>query len=381
MISRTLLRVSLFGAAIALTSSLHPASAQGMDHSTMQMPMNMPMPPAKPKPAVTPAKKKPAKNPKPTGGTTTHPSAVPKPSATPPMDHAVVGHDMPMPASTDPAMPPMEGMAMPATDAQAPTMDHSAMPMPMDHAAMPSMSMAPTEPVTPIPVLTDADRAAAVAPAGGHAAHDNTIQSFTLIDRLETWNAEEGSGLEWEGQAWIGTDLNRLWLRSEGERTDGRTESASLEALYGRSVSPWWDVAAGVRHDFTPGGSQDFVAIGVMGLAPYKFEVAATTYLGSSGQTAARIEAEYETLLTNRLILQPLVELNFYGKDDPGRGIGSGLSTVEAGLRLRYEFTRRFAPYIGVVRERAFGGTADFRRAEGEDIDDTRIVAGLRIWF
>lgn len=381
MISSTLLRVSLLGAAIALTSPLRPAAAQGMDHSTMQMPMNMPMPPAKPKPAVTPAKKKPAKKPKPAGGSTAHPSAVPKPSATPPMDHAAMGHDMPMPTSTDPAMPPMEGMAMPASDAPAPPMDHSAMPMPMDHAAMPGMSMAPTEPLTPIPMLTDADRAAAVAPAGGHAAHDNTIQSFTLIDRLETWNTDQGSGLEWEGQAWIGTDLNRLWLRSEGERIGGRTENASLEALYGRSVSPWWDVVAGVRHDFTPGGSQDFAAIGVMGLAPYKFEVAATAYLGSSGQTAARIEAEYETLLTNRLILQPLVELNFYGKDDPRRGIGSGLSTVEAGLRLRYEFTRQFAPYIGVVRERAFGGTADFRRAEGEDIDDTRIVAGLRIWF
>jgi copper resistance protein B len=136
-----------------------------------------------------------------------------------------------------------------------------------------------------------------------------------------------------------------------------------------------------VRHDFEPQGSQDFAAIGVMGLAPYKFEVAATAYVGSSGQTAARVEAEYETLLTNRLVLQPLVELNFYGKDDPGRGIGSGLSTVEAGLRLRYEFTRRFAPYIGVVRERTFGATADFRRADGQDIDDTRLVAGLRIWF
>lgn len=118
-----------------------------------------------------------------------------------------------------------------------------------------------------------------------------------------------------------------------------------------------------------------------MGLAPYKFEVEATAYLGPSGQTAARFEVEYETLLTNRLILQPLLEVNLYGKDDPRRGIGSGLSTVEAGLRLRYEFTRQFAPYIGVVRERAFGGTADLRRADDEDIDDTRFVAGLRIWF
>ena len=104
-------------------------------------------------------------------------------------------------------------------------------------------------------------------------------------------------------------------------------------------------------------------------------------YVGEQGQTAARFEAEYELLLTNRLILQPLVEVDFYGKDDPSRGIGSGLSTAEAGLRLRYEFNRRFAPYIGIVHERAFGRTAEFRRAEGEGPRDTRLVAGIRIWF
>ena len=151
--------------------------------------------------------------------------------------------------------------------------------------------------------------------------------------------------------------------------------------LYGRAFAPWWDLIAGVRHDFKPGDSQDFLAIGVMGLAPYKFEVEATAYLGERGQTAARFEVEYETLLTNRLILQPQIEVNLYGKDDLRRGIGSGLSTAEAGLRLRYEFTRQFAPYIGIVHERAFGRTADFRRDEGEDADDTRLVAGVRIWF
>jgi len=140
-------------------------------------------------------------------------------------------------------------------------------------------------------------------------------------------------------------------------------------------------VVAGIRHDFKPGASQDFAAIGVMGLAPYKFEVEATGYIGESGQTAARFEVEYETLLTNRLILQPLVEVNVYGQNDERRGIGSGLSTAEAGLRLRYEVTRQFASYIGIVHERAFGRTADFRRAEGEDTDDTRVVAGFRIWF
>jgi len=305
------------------------------------------------------------------------------------MDHA----SMPMPA--DGSMQGMDHstMPMPADDKSMEGMDHSSMPMPadgsmqgMDHSTMPGMghagmTMAPTEPREPIPVLTAADRAAAIPPAGGHTVHDNSVQRFVLVDRLEAWNADQGTGFEWEGQSWVGTDLNRLWLRSEGEQVDGKLESADLQVLYGRSVATWWDVVAGIRHDFKPGASQDFAAFGVIGLAPYKFEVEATAYIGQGGQTGARFEAEYETLLTNRLILQPLVEVNLYGKNDERRGIGSGLSTVEAGLRLRYEFTRKFAPYIGVVHERSFGRTADFRQLDGEDVDDTRIVAGLRLWF
>jgi copper resistance protein B len=185
----------------------------------------------------------------------------------------------------------------------------------------------------------------------------------------------------WEAQSWIGTDLDRAWLRSEGERVDGVTESADIELLYGHSISPWWDVVAGVRHDFGYGPSQSFAAFGVVGLAPYKYEVEATAYIGESGQTSARVELEYDTLLTNRLILESLVEFAWHGRDDERRGVGSGLGTAEVGFRLRYEFTRKFAPYIGVVRERAFGDTAAFRRDAGEDIDDTRFVVGLRTWF
>lgn len=179
----------------------------------------------------------------------------------------------------------------------------------------------------------------------------------------------------------IGAGLDRFWWRSEGERIDGHTESAHLELLYGRSVSAWWDVVAGIRHDFAPGDAQNFAAFGVQGLAPQKFEVSAMVYAGERGQTAGRLEVEYELLLTNRLVLQPRVEAEFHGRDDPARGIGTGLGTAEIGLRLRYEFARRFAPYIGLVRERAFGSTADLRRARGESVDDTRVVLGLRSWF
>lgn len=382
---RTVPRLHALGLAIALSVGPLPTFAQEVDHSKMHMP-----PATTASPAKKPATRKPvAKNPgaKPAatkkkvldphaGHSMPPPKAAPRPSPQPAaVDHAAMGHDMPAPAQAEPAEP----------------MDHAAMghdmPMPqepaqaMDHSAMEGTTMAPTEPITPIPVLTDVDRAAAVPPPGGHAAHDETIHSYWLLDRLEGWNADDGTGIGWEALSWMGTDLNRVWLRSEGERIDGAIESADIEVLYGRSVARWWDVVAGVRHDVGEGPSQTFAAIGVTGLAPQKFEVEATAYIGQSGQTAARLEAEYDTLLTNRLILQWQAEAELYGKDDERRGIGSGLSTAEAGLRLRYEFTRKFAPYIGLVWERAYGGTADFRRDHGEDINDTRIVAGLRVWF
>ena len=189
--------------------------------------------------------------------------------------------------------------------------------------------------------------------------------------------------LAWDAKAWFGHDENRLWLRSEGkgEPQHGRTEHADIEALWGKPVSPWWDLLFGVRHDFEPSPSQTWAAIGVQGMAPYKFEVQATAYLGECGQTALQAEVEYDLLLTNRLILQPTAEANFYGKNDPGRGVGSGLANTEVGLRLRYEIVRQFAPYIGITWNRSYGKTADFIRDEGGDVDEARFVAGIRMWF
>lgn len=210
-----------------------------------------------------------------------------------------------------------------------------------------------------------------------HDMHDDAVFGYLLFDHLE---AGEGTQ-SWNLQGWLGTDLHRVWLRSEGERHDGGLDHADVELLYGRPVSPWWDLLAGVRHDTGAGGTRDFLAVGVQGLAPYKIEVAATAYLGGSGRTAARVELEYETRLTGRLALQPSIEANLYGRSDPSRGLGSGLATLESGLRLRYEFNRRFAPYVGIVREHAFGGTADLRRIDGRPAADTRFVAGLRTWF
>ncbi|MEN1929393.1 copper resistance protein B [Luteimonas sp. MJ250] len=284
-------------------------------------------------------------------------------------DHATTGHSQ-MDHST------MDHSTMDHSTMDHSTMDHST----TDHSGHAGPSGSPA-PVTPIPTLTDADRAAAFPKLERHMTHASAINSYLLFNRFEAWDADPGSGQAWEAQGWFGTDLHRLWLRTEGERSGGTTESADLELLYGRSVSAWWDVVAGVKRDFAPDDSQTWAAFGVQGLAPYMFEVSVTGYVGESGRTALVAEAEYELLLSNRLILQPVVEATLFGKDDPARGVGSGLSSMEAGLRLRYELNRHFAPYIGVVHERTFGGTSRLRRSDGGSSRDTRAVIGFRFWF
>lgn len=239
----------------------------------------------------------------------------------------------------------------------------------------------PTETSIELPPPTAADRAAAFPDVAGHHAHDDALNYYVLFDQLEWQDAEAGSALVWDATTWVGRDIDKLWLRAEGGRVDGRTEESELEVLWGHSLARWWDFVAGVRQNFQPGPSQTWAAFGVQGVAPYKFEVEATAYLGESGQTAVQLEAEYELLFTNRLILQPLLELNVYGEDDPQRGVGSGLSTMEVGLRLRYELRREFAPYIGVTWDRKWGNTADLARLNGEAVEDMRWIAGLRIWF
>lgn len=236
-------------------------------------------------------------------------------------------------------------------------------------------------PREPIPPVTDADRAAAFPQLHHHMEHPAELNFRVLFDRFEWQDADAGSAFAWENKTWIGSDLNRLWIRSGGERVSGATHSAHVDLLYGRSVSAWWDVVGGVRHDFSPGPSRTWAALGVQGLAPYWFEISATAYVGERGHVAAELEVEYELLVTNRLILQPVLELELHGKDDPARGIGSGLSSAELGLRLRYEVSRRFAPYIGVTSERLYGDTARYHRQAGGDARETRLVAGVRWWF
>ncbi|HEU4619764.1 MAG TPA: copper resistance protein B [Gammaproteobacteria bacterium] len=235
-----------------------------------------------------------------------------------------------------------------------------------------------------LPPPTPEERAAAFPDLGHealHEMHEDPFTTFVLFDRLEAQRADGGDVVDWDVDAWAGRSLTKLRMRTEGQRRAGRTEDADLELLFSRSFARWWDYVAGARQDFRPEPDTTWAAFGVEGLAPYRFEIRATGYVGEGGKTAARVQTEYELLMTNRLVLQPRVELNWYGEADPGRGIGSGLSDTDIGLRLRYEIRREIAPYLGVTRESKHGRTADLAKAAGEDPNDTRFVVGIRLWF
>ena len=202
-----------------------------------------------------------------------------------------------------------------------------------------------------------------------------------LVDRLEWRDGDGTSGPAWDAQAWYGTDYNKLWLKTEGMRLEGATQDARAELLWNRIVSPWWSAQAGARYDFGGGPSRSWLALGVQGLAPYFFEIEATAYVGDAGRTAARFRTKYELLFTQRLILQTELEMNAYGKDDPERQIGAGVSDLQLGFRLRYEIHRELAPYIGVAWVRRLGKTADLVRESGQDASVWQVLAGIRFWF
>ena len=210
---------------------------------------------------------------------------------------------------------------------------------------------------------------------------DRAYFGLVAFDRFEYVDGSDAHALAWSGRASVGGDVDRFVLRSEGAHANGSFEHADAELLWSHALAPFWDSQVGVRRDFGEGPDRTWAAFGVQGLAPYWFEVGATAYLGEQGRTALRAEIEYELLLTQRLVLQPRLELNAYGKRDPLARSGAGFSDAEIGLRLRYEIRREFAPYIGVERHQRFGGSADYARADGHDVVDTQWVAGIRFWF
>lgn len=215
----------------------------------------------------------------------------------------------------------------------------------------------------------------------GMDMHDHATQSMLLIDQLENFHGRDANGLTWEAEAWYGTDNDKLWLRTEGERSAGRIRDADIEALWVHAVATYWNTQFGIRQDTGGGPPRSWAAFGIEGLAPYWFEVQATAYVGQAGRIAARLRTQYDLRFTQRLILQPELEANLYGKSDRQRRTGAGVSDLQLGLRLRYETSRRFAPYLGVVWVRRFGATAGFARQDREPVFDQQIVVGLHLWF
>ena len=347
-----------------------PAAAQsmpGMEMGGMKMPAE-PAKPAQPKPAPA------------------HPPA--KPAADP---HA--GHDMSaMPAKEAPApestptpsapehdMAAMPGMTVPQT-AAAPdgTMDHA-----MTGTALPAGDG--TAPAPPTDRAADryfGAEAMAAAKTALQREHGGQKLSMIQFDLAELQVRNGRDGYRWDGEGWFGGDIDRLVIKSEG-RGDigGRLDEAEVQALYSRAIGPYFNLQAGVRQDIRPQPARTYATVGIEGLAPYWFEVAGSLYLSDKGDVLARAEGYYDQRITQRLILQPRVELNFAAQDVRDNGIGVGLSDAELGLRLRYEIKREFAPYVGISYDAKVGRTARFARAEGERAHATSLVFGLRTWF
>ena len=211
---------------------------------------------------------------------------------------------------------------------------------------------------------------------------DRRVFAHVIFNQLEGRFNGSNPEFRWDGQGWVGTDYNKLWIKSEGTlQSTGTLEDGRDEFLYDRAISTYFDLQGGLRSDLDSRPTRNWAAFGLQGLAPYFFDVELTGYVSNAGHFAARLETSYDLLITQRLILQPEMELNLYSKADPARLVGAGFSDIDTGLRLRYEFSRKFAPYLGVVYEGKFGQTANFARTAGESTGDVRFVAGLRVWF
>ena len=261
----------------------------------------------------------------------------------------------------------------------------------MDHSAMQMGSNDDIPLLPPPPEAGSGPARAAVAIWGEEAMNearrelvretDGGMRFWFQGDRLEYRAREGADGYLWDIQGYYGGDIDKFWFKSEGEGSFGeKIESAEVQALYSRAISPWFYLQTGLRQDFAP-RDRTYGVVGIQGLVPYRFEVDAAAFLSDQGDLTARLEGEIDQRITQRLILQPRAEINLSAQDVPELGIGAGFDSAELGLRLRYEFAREFAPYVGIEQEWKLGGSADYARAEGEDASVTNYVVGLRFWF
>lgn len=310
--------------------------------------------------------------------------------AKPEMDHCAMGH-----------LPPEQCPPKDQEKDEAEAVDHSKMNHSqdgeMDHSdhamgANKSALGAAPEDAVPARAFAGPRHAAdaiwgekAMAPSRRQLARENggMRTGMVLIERLEARFPTDGgdTGYVWDAQGWYGGDINRFVLKTEGEgEFGGELEDAEIQALYSRAIGPFFDLQAGVRFDPEP-DTRGHLVVGIQGLAPYMFHVDGALFLSDMGDLTARLEGEYDQRITQQLILQPRLEVELSAQDVPERDIGAGITKIEPGLRLRYEFVPEFAPYIGVEYEAKLGETADIARASGKDPDGFILLVGLRAWF
>jgi copper resistance protein B len=306
-------------------------------------------------------------------------AALPAPALAQHEDHGAHGHQGPEPAAHD-----HEGHAAPApSPTPAPAHAHE------EHAE--ADAHAPPMAGPPAEASSGPENAADIY--FGHAAmeqarrelgrtHGNLPAYRVLIDRLEAHTGDGTDRYLFDAQAWYGGDIDKLWLKAEGEGAFGDAfEGAELQALWSHAIGPWFDLQTGARYDARQGKDRAHFVLGVQGLAPYWVELEAAAFLSDRGDLTARLEAEHDARITQRLILQPRAELNFSFQTVREDQIGSGLTTAAFGARLRYQVTPLLGPYVGIEYERAFGGTRKLRAAAGEDLGGVSVLAGIRAWF
>ena len=402
--------IRLILAATAALAVSTPASAQ-MNMPGMNMPgMKMPMPAKKKPVAKKPAPKKavakaPAKKAAANKGAAKK-TAPAKPRTAAAQADPMAGHDMssmpgmemPPAKAADPMaghdMNSMPGMNMPPAKPSDPMAGHDMSSMPgMD---MPGMTKVPPSgtdlsagnaPPPPVPADHAADAvygAPNMAMGRHHLKEGHGGQKLTqvMFNLAEAQFRKGRDGFEWDGEGWYGGDINRLWIKSQGDGSLGRSiDRAEVQALYSHAIDPYFNLQAGVRYDFKPNPSRAYATVGIEGLAPGFFDVQGALFLSNKGELMARVEGWYDQRITQRLILQPRAELNFAAQSTREIGVGSGLSDVEIGLRLRYDIRREFSPYLGVQYKRAFGDTRKYLREAGENPGGWSLLTGVRVWF
>ena len=366
-------RVIAFALVAALGAS-SPALAQsmsGMDHGSMpgmKMPATKPV--AKPR---KPAARKPQAKRVMRAPEQAAESPVPKADDIRGMDHGTMP-GMDMSADKSSTSPPMDGVA--TGQSAMPDMAKSGTDLPAGNAPAPAP---PTD-----HYATRIFPAAEIERSHRQMMNESGAQTFGFVMfNLAEYQPRRGQdGFRWDGEGWYGGDINRLTIKTEGEGRFGEgADEAEVQALYSRAIDPYFNAQVGIRQDLGRGARRTYATIGFEGLAPYWFEVEGALFLSDKGDVLGRLGGYYDQRLTQRLILQPRVELNFAAQDVPSSRIGAGLSTAEVGLRLRYEIKRQFAPYVGVSWARKVGQTGRYARADGEDATSAGLVAGIRIWF